>query len=363
MASVIVTMDAFSRLMYPALKEPKKIGNETHAKYRLRAMWPKEGVYNHPEVGEIDANCDEILGALNEVCSAEFDFSIASIADVASLKDDVGVQFPPNISDGDTVKKMDENGRPVRGEFDDRFAGYDFLNVTTGMQGEEVPAVIDHNEDEIDPGKPYSGSWCRLQLEVSAYYKDRSPIVSIDLLAVQYVYDDESIQGGGRPQRPDATKSFGKVKNGTAKTEKSKRMGKPGEKPSRPAKQETAARELVSTGDWTVEEMLEDGWSEEELVEAGHAKWNEVEVKEERPSRPSRPAKPSRPERKAPPAKPAKPAKKLPPKRKPAKPAGPQVVMNEDSDYTYEELKAEEWSDDDIVNSGYGEFDYTNPDD
>jgi hypothetical protein len=95
--------------MYPALAEPKKIGNEDHAKFRLRAMWPQEGVYDHPEVGEIDANPDDLLAALSEVCEAEFQYPINSIEDLKAIKEEIGIQFPPNIQDGNTAFNVEPN--------------------------------------------------------------------------------------------------------------------------------------------------------------------------------------------------------------------------------------------------------------
>ncbi|CAH9015444.1 nucleic acid-binding, OB-fold protein [Vibrio phage 489E54-1] len=358
-SSKVITLDAFSRTNWPSLAEPKAINNSDE-KYRYQAMFSKTNVANIPDVGEVDSHPYEILDALNEVCMAEFSVGVESIEDVEALKDTAGVQFPPVFKDGDKVKKKDENGRPIPGAFDDRTQGYWLLNLTS----DEQPGVVDHEEDCIDPKKVYSGCWCRVQLEVSAYWKDNAPIVNLDLMAVQYVYDDAQLAGGGKPARPDATKSFGSVANGTATTRDAKRMGKPGDKPTPPARPGAPTgdrpappsrpgapskptppakpqKELVSISDYSIEELrTEYEMSDEQMVSDGYAEWQEVKT----------PAKPE-------PKKPL-PPKKLPPK----KPSGPKVAMNADSDYTYEELQAEGWTDEDIVNNGFGEFDYTDPD-
>ncbi|AUR83588.1 protein of unknown function DUF2815 [Vibrio phage 1.072.O._10N.286.48.A12] len=371
-SSKIITLNAFSKTNWPSLAEPKAINNSAE-KYRYQALFSKTNVADIPDVGEVDSHPYEIIEALNEVCMAEFNVGVESIEDVEALKETAGVQFPPAFKDGDKVKKKDENGRPIPGEFDDRTQGYWCLNLTSNDQ----PGVVDHEEDCIDPEKVYSGCWCRVQLEVSAYWKDNAPIVNLDLMAVQYVYDDAQLSGGGKPVRPDVTKSFGSVSNGTAATRDAKRMGKPGDKPtppsrpgaptgdrpappsrpgapskptppsrpgapSKPTPPAKPQKELVSISDYTIDELrTEYEMSDETMVNDGYAEWQEVKA----------PAKPTLPPKKLPP-------KKLPPK----KPSGPKVTMNSDSDYTYEELKAEGWTDEDIVNNGFGEFDYTDPD-
>lgn len=381
MASTVIVTNAFARASYPALKEAKKLNEKDDEKFRLQAMFCKEGVYDHPEVGEIESHPFDIIDALNEVCQSEFNFPIEQVEDVTLLKDEVGVQFPPNFKDGDKVKKKDENGRPIPGEFDDSVAGYWLLNTTSFEQ----PGVVDHEEDPIDPAKVYAGCWVRLQLEISAYYKDNSPIVSIELLGVQYVYDDESL-GSGRGPRPDATKAFGAVKNGNAKTRDAKRMGKPGERPSRPGRPGSnndtdnkpsrpgrpgrpgdkpsrpsrptprkPEKTLVALTDTSIEDLRNEyQMTDDEIVAEGYGEWKETESKPERPSRPSRPTRPSADD------KPSRPTPRKP--SRPAKPKGPKLVMYDDAEFTYDELIAEGWSEDDIVNSGYGEYDYTDPD-
>lgn len=358
MASKIVTTQSFCRASYPALAEPKKITEKDESKYRLQAMFAKDNVYDHPQVGPIDSHPFDIIDALNEVCTQEFGVGVSSIEDVASLKDSVGVQFPPAFKDGDRKIKKDENGRPIPGQFEESTRGYWLLNLTSRTQ----PGVVDHQEDAIDPAKVYSGCWVRIQVEVSAYYKDGSPIIAIDLLAVQYVYDDESL-GGGRGARPDPTKSFGAVANGNADTSGAKRMGsvpaRPGapvaaSAPQRPGAPNSPARpgapttpppakpvkELVSISDYTIEQLRgEYQMSDDDIVNGGYGEWREV-VK----------------------AAPA-PAKPVPPKPAPIKkPSGPRVEMNPDSEFTYAELKNDHgWTDEEIVNGGYGQFVYTDP--
>lgn len=367
MASVIVTTNAFCRFGFPSLAEPKKLNEKDQEKYRLQAIFAKDNEYNLKDVGVIESHAFEIIDGLNEVCLQEFNFGVSSIDDVAALKDEVGVQFPPNFKDGDKIKKHDDQGRPIPGEFDERYTGTWLLNLTSNDQ----PAVIDHEEDAIDPKKVYAGCWGRVQVEISAYYKDRSPIVSIELLAVQYVYDDAQL-GGGRPQRPDATKSFGKVAGGTASTRDAKRMGRPGERPApqRPGRPEPKAerpapsrpgerpapsrpepkavepqRELRALTETSIEDCRTVyQMTDDEIVNEGYGEWVEIAAK----PAPSRPGRPSRP---------------VPQRPTPKKPTGPVVIMNDDCEFTYEELRDEHgFSDDDIVNSGYGQFDYTNPD-
>lgn len=384
MASIIVTTNAFARASYPALDKPKALNEKDEPKFRLQCMFSKTNDYNIPEVGVVDHHGYDLLEGLSQVCQEEFDFPINDYEDVALLKDEVGVQFPPGIKDGDkVVKKVD--GRPVRGEYDENTAGY----WLWGLTSREQPTVIDHEEDPIDPKKVYAGCHVRVQVEISAYYKDNSPIVAIDLLAVQYVYDDAPI-AGGRPPRPDATKSFGKVAGGTAKTGDAKRMGKPGDnkaasrpdgrpsrpgnddKPSRPGasrpepKQEPQ-RVLVALGEVSIDELrTEYQMTDDEIVNEGYGEWQEVESKQSRPARPGgRPdGKPNRPgiTQEEPsasrPQRPGRPSKPTPPKKQ-SKPA---IIMSPDCEWTYDELIAEGWTDDDIVNNGYGEFDYTNPD-
>lgn len=363
MASKIVTTQAFCRASYPALAEPKKLNEGDELKYRLQAMFAKDNVYNHSQVGTIDSHPYDIIDALNEVCFQEFGVGVQSIEDVTTLKESVGVQFPPSFKDGDRKIQKDDNGRPIPGQFDEATKGYWLLNLTSRHQ----PGVVDHQEDAIDPSKVYAGCWVRIQVEVSAYFKDRSPIVAIDLLAVQYVYDDESL-GGGRGARPDPTKSFGVVANGNADTSGAKRMGsvptrpsapntpaRPGaptasSAPQRPGAPNSPARpgapttppakpvkELVSISDYTIEQLRgEYQMSDDDIVNGGYGEWREV-VKT--------------------------PSKPVPPKPAPIKkPSGPRVEMNPDSEFTYEELKNDHgWTDEEIVNGGYGQFVYTDP--
>lgn len=382
MASIIVTTNAFARASYPSLDKPKALNEEDEPKFRLQCMFSKSNDYDIPEVGVVDHHGYDLLDGLSQVCQEEFDFAINDYEDVALLKEEVGVQFPPGIKDGDKViKKVD--GKLVRGEYDENTQGY----WLWGLTSREQPAVIDHEEDPIDPKKVYAGCHVRVQVEISAYYKGNSPIVAVDLLAVQYVYDDEPI-AGGRPPRPDATKSFGRVEGGTAKTSDAKRMGRPGDnkaatrpggrpsrpgsddndkparpnrpdaaqRPSRPEPKQEPQRELVALGDHTIDELRSNyQMSDEEIVNEGYGEWREVESKPTRPNRPNRPSRPGAD------SKPARPAKPTPPSR-PSKPSKPAIIMNDDCEWTYDELIAEGWTDDDIVNNGYGEFDYTNPD-
>lgn len=377
MASIIVTTNAFARASYPALDKPKALNEKDEPKYRLQCMFSKTHDYDVPSVGVVDHHGYDLLDGLSQVCQEEFDFAISDYEDVALLKEEVGVQFPPGIKDGDKViKKVD--GKPVRGEYDENTQGY----WLWGLTSREQPTVIDHEEDPIDPKKVYAGCHVRVQVEISAYYKDNSPIVAVDLLAVQYVYDDQPI-AGGRPPRPDATKSFGKVQGGTAKTGDAKRMGRPGDnkastrpggRPSRPGAQsddkparpgarpepqQEPQRELVALTDVSIDELrTEYQMTDDEIVNEGYGEWKEVESKPARPNRPSRPSAQSDDK----PARPSRPSKPTPPKRPAAKPSKPAIIMNDDCEWTYEELIAEGWTDDDIVNNGYGEFDYTNPD-
>ena len=387
MASVIVTTEAYIRVSYPHLAAPYAHQQGDDEKYRLQAMFSKSNEANIPEVGVIASHPFEIIDALNEVCLQEFNFPINDVTDVALLKEEVGVGFPPNFKDGDKVKKKDEKGRPIPGSFDENTAGYWLLNLSSF----DPVAVIDHEEDEIDPKKVYAGCWVRIQVEVSAYYNNsNSAIVNIEPLAVQYVYDDQQL-GGGRPPRPDVKHSFGKVEGGTANTRDAKRMGKPGERPTpqhpgqrpgndsapqrpnrpgnRPEPKSEPKRELRALTETSIEDCRNVyNMTDDEIVNEGYGEWVEVQEKPQRPNRPGqRPG--NRPGGNAErPARPGNrsgnnaPAKRTPPPPK-KQPAGPGVIMNEDSEFTYEELRDEHgFTDDDIVNSGYGQFDYTNVD-
>ena len=387
MASIIVTTNAFARASYPSLDKPKALNSNDEEMYRLQCMFSKSNDYDIPEVGVVDHHGYDLLDGLSQVCQEEFDFPINDYEDVALLKEEVGVQFPPGIKDGDKIIKKDSDGKPIRGQYDENTQGY----WLWGLKSREQPAVIDHEEDPIDPKKVYAGCHVRVQVEISAYYKDNSPIVAVDLLAVQYVYDDEPI-AGGRPPRPDATKSFGKVAGGTAKTGDAKRMGRPGDnkaatrpggrpsrsgsdekparpnrpnrpgaaqRPSRPEPKQEPQRELVALTDVSIDELRSEyQMTDDEIVNEGYGEWREVESKPARPNRPSRPGAAKADDK---PARPNRPGKPTPPNR-PSKPSKPAIIMNDDCEWTYDELIAEGWTDDDIVNNGYGEFDYTNPD-
>lgn len=362
MASITVTTNAFARASYPSLDKAKALNEKDEPKFRLLCMFSKSNDYDVPEVGIVDHHGYDLLDGLSQVCQEEFDFAINDYEDVALLKDQVGVQFPPGIKDGDKIiKKVD--GKPVRGEYDEKTQGY----WLWGLTSREQPTVIDHEEDPIDPKKVYAGCHVRVQVEISAYYKDNSPIVAVDLLAVQYVYDDEPI-AGGRPPRPDATKSFGKVAGGTAKTGDAKRMGRPsdnkvatrpGGRPSRPEHKQEPQRELVALGDVSIDELRSEYlMTDDEIVNEGYGEWRETESKPTRPNRPSRTGVAKADDK---PARPNRPGKPTPPNR-PSKPSKPAIIMNDDCEWTYDELVDDGWTDDDIVNNGYGEFDYTNPD-
>lgn len=386
MASIIVTTNAFARTSYPSLDKPKALNSNDEEMYRLQCMFSKSNDYDIPEVGVVDHHGYDLLDGLSQVCQEEFDFPINDYEDVALLKEEVGVQFPPGIKDGDKIIKKDSDGKPIRGQYDENTQGY----WLWGLKSREQPTVIDHEEDPIDPKKVYAGCHVRVQVEISAYYKDSSPIVAVDLLAVQYVYDDEPI-AGGRPPRPDATKSFGRVEGGTAKTSDAKRMGRPGDnkaatrpggrpsrpgsddndkparpnhpgaaqRPSRPEPKQEPQRELVALTDVSIDELRSEyQMTDDEIVNEGYGEWREIESKPARPQRPNRPGAAKADEK---PSRPARPGKPTPPSR-PSKPSKPAIIMNDDCEWTYDELIAEGWTDDDIVNNGYGEFDYTNPD-
>ena len=386
MANITVVTDVFCRASFPHLDAPFAHDPKDAEKYRLQLMFAKDNTYDHPEIGVIESHPYEILDALNEVCQAEFNFSVNDIEDVPFLKDEVGVQFPPSFKDGDRIM-LKENSRPVPGQLDPKTAGYWLLNVTSNDQ----PGCIGPDENEIDPKTIYSGCWVRVQVEVSAYYnkQNNAPIVNIDLQNVQYCYDDESL--GGRPQRQDAKTAFGgkKVGNSNVKSGTGTRMGRPDAggdngRPSRPSRpgagKPESTRILVATGDNTLEELRDEyQMTDEEIVNEGFGEWQEqasrpsrpgADSKPSRPSRPgadSKPSRPSRPGADSKPSRPSRPGADSKPSRpgadsKPSRPAGPVLVMLEDAEYTYDELKAENWTDEDIVNSGYGEFDYTDPD-
>lgn len=209
----------------------------------------------------------------------------------------MGIQFPPNFKNGNLVLRK-ENGLPVPGELCPISSGNWILNLTNADQ----PGVVEgRNISPIDPAAVYSGCWGRAQLEVSAFVtKGTTPsrIISIKFLNFMMCYDDESF--GGQGPKQEAATAFSGM---------------------------NVANSNLSAG-----------------VGQGNFR---PEGANTAPAKPTAPVKPA-------PVAPAKPTA-------PVKPVVPVLVMNADSPYTLDDLKAAEWTDEQIVEAGYATMQVPKP--
>ena len=375
MASVVIVTDLF-RASHVHLKEPHKFQEKDDAKYRMAMMFPQSGVGEIAASGvpPFAASCQSIIDAIYQVTMEEFGFAYDPFDETVCKQ--MGIQFPPVFKDGNCVSKKDQQGFPIPGQFEELTAGYYILNTTA--KADEQPGVVEgRNNTVIDPGAVYSGCWCRAQLEISAYVtKQTTParIIVVKLLNVMMCYDDTSF--GGRGPAPRAENAFAgyqvegcNLAADTGRqnfTQMTNPPAAPPARPGAPASVPTTKLVMNQGVEYTYEQLSKEyGWTDAEIVEGGYATMQVVTPPPARPgpaAGPARPGPAAGPARPGPAAGPARPGPVAPPAPVKSVPTTGQVIMNVDSEYTYEQLTQEYgYSDQDIIAAGYGVPNFTNP--
>ncbi len=362
MASVTIITDIF-RASYVNLKEPRSFSDGKDPTYSIKAMFPKSGQGSIAALGvSFPSSNQSVIAAIKQVVMEEFKFDFDP--DNLEFTRQCGIQFPPVFEDGDKKFKKDENKLPMPGVIDPISEG-NWLISFKNDQYSQPGCVNGVTLSQIDPGAIYSGCWLRAQLEVSAFTTKNNPtrIISIKLLNVMMCYDDESFGGAGPKQ--DAASAFAGmavtnsnlsvgVGQGTFQpmTQAAPAPQKPGAPvpPSKPTPPAAMVEKLVMNPDsqYTYEQLTKEyGWTDKEIVDGGYA------TMQKQPAAPAAPVKP---------AAPTPPAKPVPPKPAPSVPTTGTVIMNPDSQYTYEQLTKEYgWTDKEIIDGGYGKPNFTNP--
>ena len=226
MANRIIFTKPF-RVSFPHLAAPHaQEGSNEQPKFSIGALFPKSGLLpNHLGDG-VPASNDTILAALDEVCQEQFGIpyqaggltftqghTMASfpaadgwteesiIAQGYAVKGQgapelLGVNFPPPCIDGDTDWKTEKNAQGIDvkqvGTPKDQTKGMwrmSFKNINSvGCAGADATP--------IDPNTIYAGCWARAQIEVTAYQGGKGNVITIKLLNVQMMFDDERFGGG-----------------------------------------------------------------------------------------------------------------------------------------------------------------------
>ena len=188
------------RVSFPHLDKPQineKKPSDT-PKYNLVMMWPKTGVYpgnNQP------SNYQNILDALAEVTMEQWNLPYEQ-----AIAPGMGIAFPPQFSDGDTVFQKDANGNPIPGQIAPETAGMWKLSV---KNADPVGCVAPDGQTDIAPLAIYAGSWARAQLEISAYDGKQGRVVVVKLINVQLCYNDTPF--GNKPVQQAASAAFGNM--------------------------------------------------------------------------------------------------------------------------------------------------------
>ena len=156
-------------------------------------------------------------------------------------------------------------------------------------------------------------------------------------------YDDESFGGHGPVQSADQAFAGMEVTDSNLSVATGNSEFRPegqNKAPKKPLvkKSTTGTVTMNPDSEYTYQELLDADFTDQDMIDGGHATLAVV--------------------------KKAPPVKKAPIKKAPVKsvPTTGTVIMNEDSEYTYEQLSGEfEWSDEEIVNAGYATPNFTNP--
>ena len=301
------------RAGFPHLSEPHAANANDDPKFSIQAMFPKTGIC--PINNKPVCSWESIFAALDEVCQEQWQGSFEQVTAPG-----MGIQFPPRFQDGDTKFQKDAQGRPMAGQVRPETAGMWLIS----FKNADPVGVAAPTGEDIEPKAVYAGCWGRAQVEVSAYDGKQGRVVAIKLLNFQLCYDDESL--GGRAPQQSAGQAFGSMavddSNVTAGTHAPAIPPAAGGTSSAPAAKKLVA---VPGAQYTIEACQQSGWTEQQMIDNGIAKYEE-----------------------APAAAPA-----------PAAAATGTVRMKADSPYTYEQLVAAKYTDQQMIDSGYAEPDFT----
>lgn len=408
MSSVTIITSLF-RASHVHLDKRKKFNDADEPAFRVAALFPQSGVGEIPALGiQFDSSPQNIIDAIKEVVMTEWNWEYDAENEQANKT--MGVQFPPMYKDGNTVPKKDTNGNPIPNEFCPISADNFIFNL---KNVDDVACGSGKDLSEIATSAPYSGCWGRAQLEISAFTtKGTTPsrIISIKMVNFLMCYDDESFGGRGPVQSVDQAFAGMQVtdSNLSVATGKSSFRPEPSNKtPMKPVPKSTTGTVTINaSSDYTYDELKNDfELSDQDMIDQGFA--TKAMAKPTPKPMVKKPVpKPKMPVKKVSAtgtvtmnsdsdytyeqlksefelsdqdmidqgfatkaiAKPTpKPKPKMPVKKTPVKPTLKSVpttgtvIMNPDSEYTYEQLSVEfEWSDEDIVNGGYAKPNFTN---
>ena len=241
MANRIIYTTPF-RVNFPHLDAPHaKQGSNEVPKYSVGALFPKSGlVPSHVANGVASSNAN-ILAALDEVCQEAFgiDYQASGLQftqghTMASFPADqgwteeliiqqgyaikggdptannagqVGVNFPPPLTDGDTDFKSEKNAQGVNIKTNIPHESSVGMWKMAFKNAAKVQCVDPTGEHIIDPTTIYSGCWVCAVISVDAYVGGKGNVISIKLLNIQLAYHDEKL-GGGAPVQQSATAAF-----------------------------------------------------------------------------------------------------------------------------------------------------------
>ena len=348
MASQVIITDLF-RASHVHLKEKKAFQQGDTPKYRVAAMWPKTGIGQIAKIGvQFNSSPNNLFAALKQIVMEEFGFDYDPLNPEQTKM--FGIQFPPNFKDGDKQYKK-ENGVPVQPfQVDPIQAGHWILNLSTeDPVGVSVPVNGGAEKDRIvDPSVVYSGCWGQAQLELSAYTnKQGARIINIELLNFRMCYDDESF--GGAAPRQSAENAF--AGHSVANSNLSANIGNtsfaqvPAAAPIPQPVAPVAAVTMVPGCQYTYDQLKQAGFTDDQMVAQGYATK-------------------AMPQLVAIPQPVAMPQPVVPapiPQPVMSVPVTGKVIMNPNSQYTYEQLLGFGFNDDQMIAQGYAVPNFTNP--
>lgn len=176
---------AYAWLIKP---KPDKKNPDKAPKYTVLALFPPQ------------TDLAPLLAAFRSAAEAEWKDKAATIVKLPNFKSP--------FKKADTI--VDENGE-MRMAFAAGWTAIEFW--TYGKQG--APGIAGPREDPADPGKPeiltdeadvYSGMWARAKVRFYPYdmrKEGKSFGVSVELINLQKLRDDEKLGGGGRSKATD----------------------------------------------------------------------------------------------------------------------------------------------------------------
>ena len=200
-------LTATGRAIFTHLENPQQPspGMEGKPKYSLTMLFPKNAITT--VTGAATSGIVEIQQALEEVCQGTWQQTFANAP--------IALQMPNafKIKDGDVdFPKKDANKIPlVPHQTQDNMSG---MWVVTFRNLDPVgcaqPSSVAGVNDNIEAKAVYGGCWVRCQVEFAAYKVPAGFVLSGKLLNVLKCYDDTPI-GGGKTQQVAATDAFAGV--------------------------------------------------------------------------------------------------------------------------------------------------------